>query len=185
MEGLGEQAWAAFEEGVRGRIFDVALARCQVEPTPAVVEGLVTCYRNHVPDIELLGDARGCLDRLRGRALAVITDGPVASQRAKATALGVNGWAAVAVFTGELGDGLSKPHRRAFELVEEATGHHGGACAYLADNPAKDFIAPRALGWVTARVRRPGGLHHGVPTGDDVDVELADLATVPSCLEQP
>ena len=30
---------------------------------------------------------------------------------------------------------------------------------FLADNPAKDFQAPDALGWRTLRIRRPGGLH--------------------------
>ena len=30
---------------------------------------------------------------------------------------------------------------------------------YVADNPRKDFIAPRALGWRTVRIRRRGGEH--------------------------
>ena len=30
---------------------------------------------------------------------------------------------------------------------------------YIGDNPAKDFISPKQLGWSTARVLRPGSEH--------------------------
>jgi len=33
------------------------------------------------------------------------------------------------------------------------------ACIYVADNPAKDFIAPNALGWGTVFIKRPGGIY--------------------------
>jgi putative hydrolase of the HAD superfamily len=46
---------------------------------------------------------------------------------------------------------------------------------YVADNPAKDFVAPRALGWATVRVRRAGSLHQRVESGPDVDREVTDL----------
>lgn len=184
LEGFAETAWHAFESGVRGQIFDLALQRLGVEVTPAIVADLVNCYRQHTPVIGLLDDARACLERLGGHTLGVVTDGPVASQRAKARVLGVEHWAAVAVFTGELGEGLSKPHPRAFELVQEATGQGGRRCVYLADNPAKDFAGPHVLGWATVRVRRRHGLHRDVPSGDDVDLEVSDLSEVPSCLER-
>src|SRR5690606_10373283 len=68
------------------------------------------------------------------------------------------------------------PHPAAFERLERELGLAGPCCAHVADNPAKDFVAPRRLGWRTVRVRRPGGLHAGVPSGDDVDVEIPTLA---------
>lgn len=182
LEGFAKHAWTAFEAGVRGQVFDAALRSCGLPVTKETVASLVACYREHAPVITLLDDARACLKRLSGCALAVVTDGPVASQRAKAQALNVDGWAKLAVFTGELGQGFSKPHCRAFELVETGTSYRGSQCAYLADNPAKDFAGPRSLGWLTVRVRRAGGLHREVPSGADVDVELTDLSAVPSCL---
>ena len=33
------------------------------------------------------------------------------------------------------------------------------ACAYVADNPAKDFLPGNALGWLTVQWLRPGQLH--------------------------
>jgi putative hydrolase of the HAD superfamily len=80
------------------------------------------------------------------------------------------------VLTEELGAGYGKPHPRAFEVVEARVGTRGADNVYLADNPRKDFGGPRALGWRTVRVRRPGSLHVDVPSGADVDVEVPDLS---------
>jgi putative hydrolase of the HAD superfamily len=173
---LGERAWAAFEAGVRGTIFDDALAGCGVSATPELIPRLVEAYRSHVPAIELLADAQAWFHaRPADVAVAVVTDGPLASQRAKAEALGLAALAGPIVFTEALGPGLGKPHPAAFEKVEAAVGVSGAACAYVADNPAKDFGGPRSLAWHTVRIRRSGGLHAAAPSGADVDAEITGL----------
>jgi putative hydrolase of the HAD superfamily len=183
VDDLGDRAWAAFEAGVRGRIFDEALAACGVRSNGLVVPRLVDVYRTHTPAIELLDDVSAWLSaRPSDVALAVVTDGPVASQRAKAAALGLAGWADPIVFTEALGPGRGKPHSAAFEWVESATGMAGASCAYVADNPAKDFGAPRARGWRTVRVRRTGSLHDAVASGDDVDAEVGGFAALDDAL---
>jgi putative hydrolase of the HAD superfamily len=175
--GFGDAAWRRFVAGHRSNTFDVVLDELGLGAAPDLVAELVDVYRSHDPQIELLPDARAAIATLRTAAtLAVITDGPLESQRAKARALGADEWSTVVVYTSEWGSEFSKPHVRAFELVEEVTGASGAACAYLADNPAKDFIAPRAMGWGTVRVRRPGSLHEAIDSNDDVDVEVSDLA---------
>ena len=137
---------------------------------------MVEIYRGHDPAISLLADARSCLDQLSGRIhLAVVTDGPLQSQRAKAGALRLDRWIPHIIFTAELGAGLGKPHPRAFQMIERATGCSGAECMYVADNPAKDFIGPKSLGWSTVRIRRELGLHAGIEGTPEVDVELADL----------
>jgi putative hydrolase of the HAD superfamily len=177
LQGFAGQAWELFERGVRGTTFDDALAVCGVEPTEDVVTALVAVYRAHEPAIRMLPDARECVDVLRSTiALALVTDGPVEAQRAKARAMESDRWAQVAVFTGELEPGEAKPHPRAFREVETVVGESGAACVYVADNPAKDFAGPRRLGWRTVRIRRSGSLHEGLASGDDVDAELSDLA---------
>jgi putative hydrolase of the HAD superfamily len=121
--------------------------------------------------------------RLAGRLpMACVTDGPLASQRAKAAALGLGRWFAPLLFTAELGDGFGKPDPRSFQQVAAALGAGGPTLAYVADNPAKDFAAPRALGWHTVRVRRPLSLHEHVESGPDVDVETATLAELEAVL---
>jgi len=183
VDDLGDRAWAAFEAGVRRTIFDEALSGAGVEATDDLVPRLVEVYRSHAPTIELLTDARDWLDGLAPHvALAVVTDGPLASQQAKAEALLLSRWADLIVFTETLGSGRGKPHPAAFEQLEREVGLAGDRCAYVADNPAKDFVAPHRLGWRTVRVRRVGGLHADVPSGDDVDVEIAGLDELDTAL---
>lgn len=175
---LGEQASAAFEDGVRGSIFDVALANAGLEVTPELITQLVACYRQHVPDIKLLDDARACLNELGLSAemvVAIVTDGPLASQSAKVRSLGLADWSQDVIFTETLGAGFGKPHPRAFELIEQRFGARGDQCVYVADNPAKDFVAPHQMGWMTIRVRRKQGLHFAADGGDDINHEAADL----------
>lgn len=182
---LGDRAWAAFEDGARGTIFDVALANSGVEATPELIAQLVACYRAHVPDIKLLDDARACLHLLDLEpevVVAVVTDGPLASQYAKADSLGLATWSQNVIFTAALRAGFGKPHPRAFELVEQRLGVAGDRCAYVADNPTKDFVAPHQLGWTTIRVRRQHGLHFGAESGDDIDHEAADLTDLVTLL---
>jgi putative hydrolase of the HAD superfamily len=180
---LGDRAWEAFEAGARGRILDVALAACGVRANGRLVPRLVDVYRSHTPTIDLLDDVRAWLaTRAADVTLAVVTDGPRASQRAKAAALGLGAWADPVVVTEELGPGLGKPHPAAFECAEAATGLAGAACAYVADNPTKDFAGPRSRGWRTVRVRREAGLHAAVASGDDVDAEITDFAALDGAL---
>lgn len=178
VSGLAAAAWDEFERGARGDVLDRALERLGAAGVRPVAE-LVAIYRAHAPAIELLADAARFLGRVRAARLrtAVITDGPAVSQRRKLAAL-VPDLAPddpAVVVTDELGPGLGKPAHEAFRAVERATGCVGERLVYVADNPHKDFIAPRGLGWRTVRIRRPDGLHAGVDSGDDVDVEVPDL----------
>jgi len=159
---------------------------CGARAGGPLVSRLVDVYRTHTPAIEALPDVSAWLAaRPADVAVAVVSDGPLASQRAKAAALGLVAWADPIVFTEELGPGRGKPHPAAFARVEAATGVPGAACAYVADNPAKDFAGPRARGWRTVRVRREGGLHATVASGDDVDAEIKAFAGLNQALGWP
>ena len=185
VDGFAERAWSLFASGVRGNTFDAVLEQLELDHDDTTVTKLVEVYRTHHPLLELLHDARACLDQLAGdAAIAVVTDGPLESQRAKARTLGLAHWADPIVLTSDLGAGFGKPHRRAFEVVENATGVRGRRCTYVADNPVKDFAAPRAMGWRTIRVRRPESLHVDIPSGPDVDAEVDDLHDVLSLLNR-
>lgn len=176
---FASRAWAEHEAGRRGDVFDAVLGAAGRPGDEGAVAELVRRYRAHRPRLALLPDARAALEALAGRVrLAAVSDGPLESQRAKAEALGLARWVNPIVLTGALGSGFGKPHPRAFALVEEATGARGAACAYVGDNPAKDFGGPRSLGWRTIRIRRSGGLHAAVPSGADVDEEIASLAAL-------
>ena len=181
--GFADVAWELFCDGVRGDVFDRALARLGVRPAPDLVAELVRAYREHEPRISLLPDARRALEAaVSAGPVAVVSDGPLASQRAKARALSLSTWARPVVLTADDCPDEPKPSPRAFQMVEGAVDLRGDACAYVADNPHKDFAGPRALGWLTVRVRRDLSLHAAVDSGQDVDVEVPDLADLPAVL---
>ena len=179
-EGFAAAAWNAFERGVRGTIFNVALESIKIDPAQELIRDLVRVYRHHVPQISLLPDAREILELFRneGLQMAVVTDGPLPSQRAKVLALELEAFAEPVICTASLGPGLSKPHPQAFEMIASRHEARGRELVYVADNPLKDFKAPRALGWRTIRIRRQGGLHRDLPSGSDVDMELESMATL-------
>ena len=175
--GFGHVAWELFEAGRRGDIFDIALRRLRAPKDAVDVAELVEMYRAHEPQIDLLPDARLTLASLHehGVPLGVVTDGPSVSQHAKIRRLGLSDLVDTVVVTADLGPDRGKPHPLAFEFVEQTIGLTGGQLTYVADNPAKDFQAPHAMGWRTIRVRRQGGLHEHVDGGPDIGMTVTDL----------
>ena len=184
VEGFSSLAWSAFERGVRGTIFNIALEGMKVDVNPDLIGELVKVYRHHLPEISLLPDARAAMDACarEGLGMAVITDGPLPSQRAKVLALELETFAEPVICTSALGVGFGKPHPKAFEMIAKHHQAKGSELVYVADNPLKDFIAPRSLGWRTIRLRREGGLHCALPSGNDVDVELENMEDIMSLL---
>jgi putative hydrolase of the HAD superfamily len=161
IDDFGERCWRRFTAGRRGSIFDEVLIESGKKPNPELVSALVEVYRTHTPVIALAADAAEALEAIsRFASIAVISDGPAVSQSRKADALGLDRFAAPIILTEMFGAEFRKPHPRAFELVSQC--RPAGVYAYIADNPLKDFAAPKQLGWITVRLRRPGGLHYGV-----------------------
>lgn len=180
--GFERRAVRLFARGARGDVFDRCLQEMGLPASPSLVQRLVACYREHDPDIALLPDASVALQAAAAVVpVAVVSDGPLVSQRAKALRLGLATWADPVVLTADRCPLQPKPHTRAFELVAQAHHVDGASCVYVADNPRKDFAGPRALGWRTVRVRRPGGLHAAVDRSD-ADVEVPDLHRLPALL---
>ena len=173
---FADTTWALFQGGVRGRLFDAALERLGVPADPSTIAALVDVYRHHRPAIALFPDADRVVRALAGRVrLAIVSDGPLASQKRKVKVLRLEERFDPIVLTDRWGRAFWKPHERAFREVERVTRCGGPACAYVGDNPRKDFVAPRAMGWRTIRVRRPGGEHAAVDDGTRADVECTDM----------
>src|SRR5258708_29840124 len=184
---FAECAWSLFQAGHRGNTFDKILREQKIERERSKVERLISLYRSHSPDIHLLPDALLCINALQEKVrLAIISDGPLEAQRNKITALHLDEWFNPVLLTEELGRGYAKPCASAFRLVQEKFGFDASHFCYVADNPAKDFIAPRELGWKTIRVRRREGLHAEVEVAGEwaAEVELSELGGLPTWLEE-
>jgi putative hydrolase of the HAD superfamily len=182
VRGFEACAWRLFENGQRGDIFDRVLPRLGIEPERALIQRLVRVYREHLPRIRLEPAAADLLARLTGRCrVAVLTDGFHETQRRKIAALGLASRCRPIVCTDRWGRDHWKPCPRGFEHIQEVLDAPPERCIYIGDNPAKDFRAPRSLGWRTLRVRHPQGEHAAAIAAsprDDADATVISLAQV-------
>ncbi|WP_423605185.1 HAD family hydrolase [Sphingomonas sp. MS122] len=167
VHGFAAIATRLWHAGRRDRLFDATLSELGVPVDPSTIAAMVAVYRDHVPQIALAPDARAFLASDHGFRLALISDGFANTQRRKAAALGLAGYAVEPIiFTDDWGREYWKPHRRAFEAVEAAHRGRSHRFVYVADNPAKDFLAPRALGWATIQIDRAGAIHPRGPPSE-------------------
>lgn len=186
---FAEGAERQFAAGNYTRIFDSALVELGIAPSPVLIAELVSVYRSHHPRIRLLPDAERLLEHRRGGcSLALLTDGFLAAQRNKVLALGLRRrgvWPIV--YTDVWGPAFWKPHRRGYDRIARHFDSSSARFVYVADNPAKDFVAPQALGWATIQVRRQDGIHRSnsappgaapqatIDTLDELTESLLDL----------
>lgn len=158
---------AIFDSGNRSRVFDALLAEFDRPAETALIRRMVELYRSHRPRISLFGDADLALRLLGGRYhLALLSDGYLISQQRKIEALQLASRIDRIVLTDELGREYWKPDPRPFAMLESAFGLPGALCAYVGDNPSKDFVAPNRLGWQTIMVRRPEALYAHLPAAE-------------------
>jgi putative hydrolase of the HAD superfamily len=153
------RAARVFRHGDRSRVFDALVGHYGLDA--GLIPSLVALYRDHDPQIALAPDVARWLQRHRhSHRIAVITDGTAGTQMNKLRALKLdNGDIAPIICTDRWGRDFWKPHPRSFEHVADHYRVPGRHCVYIADNPAKDFIAPRALGWRTIQIVRRGAIH--------------------------
>lgn len=114
-----------------------------------IKESLLWVYRLHTPQITCDSDVVRALRYLQKavKKLVILTDGRSVSQRKKMYALGLND---VSVYISEEYES-EKPEKKRFDLIMRE--HPAKKYCYIGDNPAKDFIAPNNLGWLTVGMR--------------------------------
>lgn len=143
----------------RGRVFDDVLLSYGALSRP-LVKRCVSEYRAHDPKIELLPDAIRCLKRFAKYPLYIVTDGTKTVQRRKIEALGVAQYVDVCYVTHQHGTDRAKPSPYCFLRICDREKTDASRVVYIGDNPAKDFIGIKPLGFRTARIIR--GAHAAV-----------------------
>ena len=196
--------WLAVEHGVRRPVvadmtrllddghmralFEIVLADRMPGHSPHLLEAFIDIYRLHDPDIALYDDAAIALQHFEARGpIGLITDGQAEVQASKVRALRLEPRFARIVYTGALGGrSFSKPHPRAFEQMEAALGQPDDRFVYIGDNPAKDFVAPNARGWISVQVHRPQRIHARAAMADGgAPQHIVDsLVELPSLIER-
>ena len=153
--------WERFTSGRSAGAFDALSEAFGLGLTPEQILDLVGVYRWHRPDITPLPGVVSLLDSLHGRCrLGLLSDGFLPAQQLKLDALALADRFQAVLFTESLGREMWKPNPRGFELLSERLDAPPQSCVYIADNPAKDFLAPNGLGWHTLRLRIAGQLHY-------------------------
>lgn len=173
-----DTAWGLFEGGTRGTTLTDAFDALGRPLTAEETSAAVRLYRTHSADIRLCADAADLLSRLSNDGVrhGILTDGPADCQRAKLHALGLNSRHCLVAVTDEHGPAWHKPNTAAFAHLQSALGTTAVECTYIADNPRKDFLGPKRLGWRTVRIVRRLGLHaHIDSTPGEVDITIDSL----------
>lgn len=112
---------------------------------------LTDVYRYHIPQIHLDSEVRPVLEQLHAQYhLALITDGRPKTKRNIINALGLSeflDWSDIYI-SDEVGHLKTTPY--SFEKIMAA--YPDCQYLYVGDNPAKDFLVPNRLGWMTVCV---------------------------------
>jgi len=185
--GFGERAWSRFLQGQRKMIFDDVLRSFGWLDTEKMVQQLVQIYREHRPQIQLFAEAPQILDSLYGRhLLGLLTDGYLVTQQNKVVALELHRWFAHILCTEALGRAYWKPSPVPYEKLAAQANRRPQQCVYVGDNPNKDFVTARLLGWRTVRVRREGTEHFAATLDKayEAEVEIGSLAEVQECISK-
>ncbi len=151
---------------------DVWGSACESLSLPvSVKDSLLWLYRLHRPEIELGQHVKQVVRDVASlaRQVVILTDGRSITQRMKLAALGLMDFP---VYISEE-HSSSKPEELRFRLI--MTDYPAGKYVYIADNPAKDFVAPNRLGWKTIGVRDSGRNVHSQSVNGLADEYLPDV----------
>jgi len=152
--------WKEFASGNHTKTFNASLEQLGISYDDKFIEELVKVYRNHTPKIKLPQDSQDNFNQLSGKyTLALLTDGFLPAQKLKVQALGIEKYFKCIIYTEELGRQFWKPSPVGFERLLQTLNVKPQNVAYVADNPAKDFIAPNKLGILTIQLIRPTRIH--------------------------
>lgn len=175
-----------FRAGRSKKVFNAVLEEMGLPHDQQLIATLVSIYRAHQPIIRPFPGARETMRALRTRfRVGLLTDGHLETQRKKVRALGIAQYFDRIIYTDEHGKDWWKPSRLGFEEMQRSFGLSGAQCAYIADNPLKDFYAPNTMGWLTIRVRSKDGLYARLEASGDYKArsQIDQIASVLRILE--
>ncbi len=137
----------------RGRIFDDLLLQFGII-NKKLVKKCVSIYRRHQPEISLYPEADDCLHRLQHYPQYIVTDGNKVVQANKIKALKLEHRFKFCYITHRYGIKNAKPSPYCFQKICEREKVTPKEVVYIADNPYKDFVGIKPLGFKTVRVMK-------------------------------
>jgi putative hydrolase of the HAD superfamily len=174
-----------FKCGNRTKTFNAALKQLNIIYNDEFISRMVKVYREHKPKITLPQDSKEVLSLLQKKyKLAMLTDGFLPAQELKVKALDIEKYFNCIIYTESLGREFWKPSPAGFKKITETLKVKPRDLAYVADNEAKDFIAPNKLGWTTIRLIRPAKIHisNSVEAGAAAKHVIHEISQLPDLL---
>ena len=147
---------------------------------PELKQDCLEIYRDHMPDIQLYEGVHALIEELKDRGIKVgiITDGRVNGQKNKIKALGLDDMVDDIIITDELGgEQFRKPNDIAFRIMQCRWRLPVETLAYVGDNMAKDFQAPRQLGMKSIFFMNDTGLYCNVfQDSNECDLKITSIS---------
>lgn len=139
------------------KIFDDTLEFYGIYSKKAVGQCLMVFRRHNNPKIELFPDAERALKRFKNWPKYIVTDGNKIVQHSKIVALGLEDLVKKVFISHRYGLHNAKPSPYIFNKITKLENTQPGDVIYIGDNPNKDFVGIKPLGFKTIRVVR--GVH--------------------------
>ncbi|MNI23645.1 Phosphoglycolate phosphatase [compost metagenome] len=147
------------QENGRGNIFDRVLEHYQLY-SKGLVKQCLAVYRGHEPQIVLSDDAKRCIEFFEQKRtpIYIVTDGNKLVQMRKLKALGLYEHPAIrkCYISRRFGIKNEKPSPHCFLQICAREKVQPGEVVYIGDNPNKDFVGIKPLGFKTVRILRGG-----------------------------
>ena len=158
----------------RSQVFDRFLGHYGLL-TKKRVARCVSVYRSHAPKIALFPEAKQCLERFKDYPLYVLTDGNQRVQRNKFSALGLASAVKKCLCTYAYGIKYQKPSPYCFHQICEWEKVKPAKVVYIGDNPYKDFVGIKPLGFQTIRVLQGPYKNVFVPADFNAHISVDNL----------
>lgn len=169
-----EKLWGYFDDGKKA--IDELL---KVLGRESEKDTIIEIYRNHKPNIHLYPGAAEMLGNLKdsGIKVGIITDGRPEGQRKKISSLGIK--IEDIIITDELGGTqFRKPCDIAFRMMQLKWRIYPDEIVYIADNPYKDFQAPKQLGMKCIYFKNADGLYSDREVGFETITNLEEIRKI-------
>ena len=142
------------EKEGRGNVFNSVLESYNLL-SKRKVKKCLSVYRTHQPSIKVDNSALKCLKRFADYPKYLVTDGNKIVQRNKVEALQIEKYFKKIFLTHNYGLKHSKPSPYCLiKIAEKEKLSEYSQIIYIGDNPNKDFIGIKPLGFKTIRIRQ-------------------------------
>lgn len=99
------------------------------------------------------------MDKRKNLKASIIADGCAKVQWNKINSLGLEKLIDKIIVTDDYGQGFGKPNKRSYVDMINYFNVKPNECVYVGDNPRKDFVGAKELGFQTVRIIREQGDH--------------------------